>query len=245
LVKVPALEGLVRRRILLNYRADPEVVQRFLPAPFVPKLVNGAAVAGACLIRLEQLRPRALRMSRGVPIGWSSESAAYRIAVEWTNGDGERREGVYIPRRDTGSVVIHLLGGRLFPGKQGRARFAMRDGDGRIELSVRTPGGSADVGLRARSATDLPPSRLFDSVDDASRFFAAGAVGYSPDGSGELDGLRLCTNGAPLEPLAVEEFEAAFFADDTRFPAGSLEFDGALIMRDVPHEWHAEPRFTG
>ena len=244
-MKVPALEGLVRRRILLNYRADPEVVQRFLPAPFVPKLVDGAAVAGVCLIRLEQLRPRAFRMSRGVPMGWSSESAAYRMAVEWTDGDGELREGVYIPRRDTGSVVIHLLGGRVFPGRQGRARFDVRDGGGRIELSVRTPGGSADVRLRARGAADLPPSRLFDSVDDASRFFAAGAVGYSPGGSGGLDGLRLCTDGAPLEPLAVEEFEASFFADGTRFPVGSLEFDGALIMRDVPHEWHAEARNPG
>ena len=45
--------------------------------------------------------------------------------------------------------VIHLLGGRVFPGRQSRARFAVRDSDGTIELSVHTAAGSADVRLRA------------------------------------------------------------------------------------------------
>ena len=236
-MKVPALHGLVRRRILLNYRADPRTVQGLLPAPFRPKLLDGVAVAGVCLIRLEKLRPKTVRL----PLGWSSESAAYRVAVEWTDRDGRCREGVYIPRRDTGSRVIHLLGGRAFPGRQGQAHFDVRDRDGRIELSVRTPGGSADVHLRARGADGLAPSRLFHSLDDAARFFAAGAVGYSPGTrDGTLDGLRLCTNSARVAPLEVEAFDAAFFTDPMRFPPGSLAFDSALIMRNVPHEWVAE-----
>jgi len=26
-----------------------------------------------------------------------------------------------------------------------------------------------------------------------------------------------------------------------RFPASSVAFDCALVMRDIPHEWHTEP----
>jgi hypothetical protein len=31
---------------------------------------------------------------------------------------------------------------------------------------------------------------------------------------------------------------AAFYADTTRFPAGSAVLDGAVLMRGIPHEWH-------
>jgi hypothetical protein len=31
---------------------------------------------------------------------------------------------------------------------------------------------------------------------------------------------------------------SSFFEDEKRFPRGSVQFDHALIMRDIPHEWH-------
>src|SRR5690348_2599388 len=93
---LPALRGLVRRRVLVNFRVDPAVIQRQLPASFRPKLLGNWAVAGICLIRVEQLRPK------GIPaaLGRASENAAHRIAVTWIDNTGMTREGVYIPRRD-------------------------------------------------------------------------------------------------------------------------------------------------
>jgi hypothetical protein len=44
-----------------------------------------------------------------------------------------------------------------------------------------------------------------------------------------------------VRPLAVEHIESSFFADESAFPAGSVTFDHALIMRDLSHQWHAEP----
>ena len=90
LMQTPALQGIVRRRILVNFRVDPEVIQRQLPPPFHPKLVHGWALAGICLIRLEQLRPIGLPAA----VGTSSENAAHRIAVTWTDESGQAREGV-------------------------------------------------------------------------------------------------------------------------------------------------------
>jgi hypothetical protein len=43
------------------------------------------------------------------------------------------------------------------------------------------------------------------------------------------------------EPLCVERVESAFFDDRQRFPAGGIEFDGALLMRNLHHEWRVLP----
>src|SRR4029453_9616399 len=102
-MRLPKIHGVIRRRLLVNFRVDPDVIARQLPAPFRPKRYRGAAVAGICLIRLEEIRPKGFPRLAGL----ASENAAHRIAVEWDEADG-KREGVYIPRRDTGSLVNHL-----------------------------------------------------------------------------------------------------------------------------------------
>jgi len=60
-MKVPKVHGVIGRRLLVNFRVEPEVIQRQLPQPFRPKLHDGHAVAGICLIRLENIRPRRAR----------------------------------------------------------------------------------------------------------------------------------------------------------------------------------------
>lgn len=67
-MRLSTIQGVIDRRILVNYRVAPEVAARLFPAPFRPKLANGYAVAGICLIRLKQnptglrLRPRRHRV---------------------------------------------------------------------------------------------------------------------------------------------------------------------------------------
>ena len=78
-MRMPKIQGLIRRRLLVNFRVDPAVIQRLLPAPFRPKLHGGYAVAGVCLIRLENIRPKHVPNAFGI----SSENAAHRIAVTW------------------------------------------------------------------------------------------------------------------------------------------------------------------
>lgn len=106
----PVMVGTIERRLLVNYRVDPDLLARVVPAPFRPQLVGGVGVAGICLIRLGHLRPV------GVPsgLGLTTENAAHRVGVEWDEPDGIRH-GVYIPRRDSSSRLTALVGGRLFP----------------------------------------------------------------------------------------------------------------------------------
>ncbi|HEV2242894.1 MAG TPA: DUF2071 domain-containing protein, partial [Streptosporangiaceae bacterium] len=74
-MRAPAVRAVMERRLLVNYRVDPELLAALLPAPFRPVLVGGYGVAGICLIRLGQVRPE------GVPAraGLTSENAAHRV----------------------------------------------------------------------------------------------------------------------------------------------------------------------
>ena len=224
------VHGIIRRRLLVNFRVDPAVIQRILPPRFQPKLHSGHAVAGICLIRLEQIRPRRFPAIAGL----SSENAAHRIAVTW---DGGAREGVYIPRRDTGSLMNRLAGGRLFPGEHQRARFDVRESGDRIALRMESADGQVRVELDGRVAAALPPGSIFASLDEASRFFESGSVGYSATAAGDhLDGVTLRTQEWKVEPLAMEHVISSFFE---ALPPGSATFDCALVMRNVAHEWEA------
>jgi hypothetical protein len=110
-----------------------------------------------------------------------------------------------------------------------------------VELQMRSRDGETSVAVRGRTATALPGTSRFASIDDASAFFERGSVGYSP-GSGRLDGIRLVTTDWAVAPLHVEHVHSSFFSDTSKFPAGSVEFDCALVMRDVDHEWEAAGR---
>jgi hypothetical protein len=234
-MNLPKVHGVIGRRLLVNFRVEPTVIQRQLPAPFRPKLHDGHAVAGICLIRLENIRPK--RFPR--MLGLSSENAAHRIAVVWDDGQGSH-EGVYIPRRDTGSLMNHLAGGRLFPGEHQRARFRVDDAGDRVALEMTSADGRVRVEVDGRTATTLPSSSIFGTVETASAFFEPGSVGYSATFSGErLDGIVLKAQSWSVAPLAMDRVFSSYFADETQFPAGTIAFDCALIMRNIAHEWEA------
>jgi uncharacterized protein YqjF (DUF2071 family) len=234
-MKVPKVHGVIGRRLLVNFRVEPEVIQRQLPQPFRPKLHDGHAVAGICLIRLENIRP--LRFPQ--MLGLSSENAAHRIAVVWEDDAGSH-EGVYIPRRDTGSLMNHLAGGRLFPGEHHRASFRIEEAGDRIALSMSSADDRVQVDVAGRIVDELPATSIFRTLDAASRFFEPGSVGYSATADGRhLDGLVLKTHSWKVAPLAMERVSSTYFEDRTSFPAGSITFDCALIMRNIAHEWQA------
>jgi hypothetical protein len=232
-MRLPKVHGVIRRRLLVNFRADPSVVAGLLPAPFRPKLHDGWAVAGICLIRLEEIRPKGFPRLAGL----SSENAAHRIAVEWDEA-GATREGVYIPRRDTGSLMNHLAGGRVFPGEHHRARFDVEDTPDRVALEMTAGDGSVHLRVVGRPATALPAGSIFGSLATASGFFEPGSVGFSATESGRrLDQVVLTTHGWSVAPLDIEHVTSSWFADQARFPSGSTVFDCALIMRNIAHEW--------
>lgn len=240
-MRFPEIQGLIRRRILVNFRADPAIVSALLPGPFVPKTVNGCAMVGICLIRLEQMGPLWLP----TVFGLSSENAAHRIAVCWADQEGRQCEGVYIPRRDTSSLLNNLVGGRLFPGEHHRAHFDVLDNGEVIDLQCCALDYSMRIDLRVQRAGALPASSVFATLEEASDFFRQSSLGYSETAAGKhLDGVVLQTKKWEVEPYDMERIESSYFSNQTLFPRGSIEFDNVLVMRNIEHCWLGAPNLT-
>jgi Uncharacterized conserved protein (COG2071) len=232
----PTLHGVIDRRMLVNFRVQPDVVRGFVPPQFRPKLVKGWAMAGVCLIRLKDIRPR------GFPCGFTSENAAHRIAVEWEE-DGVTREGVFIPRRDTSSGVQAFAGEQFSLGVHHVAKFEVTEVRGAYQLQMRSHDGTAFVEVNATRSSRIAATSIFTSLDEASEFFARGSVGYSAARNTDCcDGLELFTTRWEVEPLDVQLLRSSFFEDAERFPKGTVYFDCALLMRNIEHEWHVLPR---
>jgi len=233
-MRLPKIHGIIRRRLLINFRVDPAIIQRHLPPGFRPKLQAGQAVAGICLIRLEHVRPKPLPKVVGV----SSENAAHRIAITWDSETGQR-EGVFIPRRDTGSLLNHLAGGRIFPGEHHRAIFNVEEQHNHVRLRMRSADRKVQVEVDGQISADWPRSSIFRNLSEASAFFEAGSLGFSATAAGNrLDAITLHTYEWTVEPLTINHVYSSFFTDTDYFPPASVTFDCALIMRNIAHEWH-------
>lgn len=220
-----SVRGVIDRRILVNYRVAPESIREVLPDPFRPKTVDGWGVGGVCLIRLKRMRPARLPHVFGL----SSENAAHRVAVEWTE-DGERREGVYVPRRDTSSRLNAAFGDHLFAGNYRHADFDVHESDGRYEVGMTNPRDGQHMHVDCSVVNEFTGGSVFGSLEEISRFFREGSVGYSPGGQG-YEGVELDAFTWEVEPLEVMDATSSYF-DDL-----DAELDSALLMRDIPHVW--------
>jgi hypothetical protein len=237
MIIAPTMHGLIDRRMLVNFRVQPDVIRKILPSYFRPKLVKGWAMAGICLIRLKDIRPRHFPTLCGM----TSENAAHRIAVEWDENDFTR-EGVFIPRRDTSSALQAFAGGRFFPGVHHIATFDVEEDSGHFQLKMCSDDGVTFVQVDAQRASKLSDTSIFESLDEASEFFARGSAGYSATRDPNCcDGLELFTSHWEVEPLDVRSVRSNFFDDLNQFPKGSIHFDCALLMRHIEHEWHVLP----
>lgn len=229
-MKIPTLHGYIDRRILINFRADPKVVGKIIPFLFRPKLYKGQAIVGICLIRLKHIKPK------GLPdfLGIGSENGAHRIAVEWDE-NGETKSGVYIPRRDTSLKFNALVGGRLFPGRHHQAKFNVSEKDGNYHVDFKSSDDTS-ISIDASETTLFNDQSIFGTLSNASAFFEAGDMGYSPN-KAKFEGLRLKAYKWEVRPLDVLKVSSSFFENEEFFPQGSVTFDNALLMTNIEHEW--------
>jgi hypothetical protein len=96
------------------------------------------------------------------------------------------------------------------------------------------------VKLEGKTAGSLPSTSIFSSLAEASSFFEAGSLGYSvTQDPNRLDGLNLETKQWQVEPLEIKKIYSSYFSDEEKFPESSIEFDHALIMKNVAHEWRS------
>ncbi|MBW7674559.1 DUF2071 domain-containing protein [Chryseobacterium chendengshani] len=233
-MKIPVIHGYIERRILINFTADPVDIEKILPYPFRPKIFKNKAIVGICLIRLKDIKPK------GLPdfLGINSENGAHRIAVEWDE-NGKIKSGVYIPRRDTSLPLNTWVGGRIFPGKHYLAKFNINEQEGNYHIDFKSSD-DTEISIDAYETDIFNNNSIFETIENASCFFEKGDLGYSPN-KDKFDGLRLNAYQWKVKPLNVLDVKSSFFEDEKIFPKGSVQFDNALLMTNIEHEWLSEP----
>ena len=231
MIKLPKITGIIDRRILINYKIDSAILKKYLPAPFEPIEVNGFGIAGICLIRLKNVRPI------GLPdfLGIGSENGAHRFAVKWKE-NGVYKKGVYIPRRDTSSRMNALAGGRIFPGTHFLSTFKIKEEQDKYEVEFKHKDGTY-LKVIATACNSFSEYSLFKNIEDVSTFFEEGSIGFSPNKNNCFDCVELNTFTWDVAPLNIKSVSSSFFNDEKLFPRNSIEFDNALLMRNIEHEW--------
>jgi hypothetical protein len=234
-MRIPTLNGVIDRRILINFTANPKDVERIIPFPFRPKVYKRKAIVGVCLIRLKNIKPK------GFPnlFGIASENGAHRIAVEWDE-NGETKQGVYIPRRDTNLLLNAIVGGRLFPGKHYLAKFNVQESDNNFYINLKSSD-KTEISIDAQECDSFNEDSIFKTLQNVSDFFERGSVGYSPNGK-TFDGMELKSKAWNVRPLKVKTVKSSFFENEEIFPKGSVTFDNAILMTEIEHEWISVPQ---
>jgi hypothetical protein len=227
MIEMTTIRGRMTRRLLLTYRVDADAASRLIPAPFRSQLVDGSAVGGICMIALADVRPGWVRPQIGV----STQNVAHRFAVEWDEGE-QVRQGVYVTGRHSSALIPVIGGGRFFPGVQRRAQFELDETDTRFRVRMSAPDAevAADVEL-----TEDWDSSLFATMQEASDFYRAGSIGWSPRRGGRgAEPLELTAETWSVHAGRVNQVASSFF---DALPPGAATFDSALVMRDLPVIW--------
>ncbi len=131
-----------------------------------------------------------------------------------------------------------MAGGRIFPGVHHHARFEVDENQGHFCIRVQSDDGATHIDIDAHVEHVFPSESIFRSLDEVSEFFERGSLGYSATArNDQFDGLELKCTEWKVTPMVVDRVASSFFDDPIQFPLGSVEFDHALLMRGIDHEW--------
>jgi len=134
----------------------------------------------------------------------------------------------------------------LFPGVHHHAAFQVHEKDDHYRVALDSHDRHTHLLVEGHIAQELPRTSVFGSLKEASDFFEGGSLGYSVTAKpGQFDGLELHSFNWKVQALAVDKVESSFFEDRALFPPGSVEFDCALLMRGIEHEWHGRGKLCG
>jgi len=145
-----------------------------------------------------------------------------------------------IRRSNTWYAQRGRLANSNHPRHHHHATFTVKESDDQFSVALQSDDGETRVQVSGTITDQLPSSSVFSSVAGASEFFELGSLGYSVTQThGRFDGLELRCDNLHVQPLAIDRVESSYFENESRFPRGSVEFDCALLMRGIHHEWHS------
>lgn len=235
-MRAPALNGQIDRRICIHYLIDPEVARQFLPNQLRLRLYQGSALGGVCVFRMAPPRPRLLP----IPLGFGTEIAWHRIAVEWNRGE-TLVKGQYLLRCEADSGPGSLMTPRASSGPETAARISVRSNPEGLLVNMKSTDGLGDLQMTATPGAPWPKESVFPSAEAAQLAFSGGHVLWTGDGAQDMEGFEFSFEGGSATTLNWQEVHSAWFDDRERFPLGSIQLDSAVLVSRSEQDVQAQP----
>ena len=222
--------------LVLTYAFPEEFLRPMLPPGLSVDSYNGLGFVAIALVQTRALRPK------GFPrfLGRDFFLSGYRIFARHARPTGQVMRGLRILRSDTDSALMAAVGNALTHYNYRRCRVeSRREGDA-LSLSIRTPGGEADLAVTADLGPEpaAPPSGSPFSDWAAARRFA-GPLPYTFDYEARthslviIEGVR--EHWKP-RPVSVKVDKAGFF-DRPPFSAARPVLANAFYIESIPYHW--------
>ncbi len=230
------IETFFRHSLVLAYAYPEALLRPLLPNGLDLDTFEGLGFLAVALVQAERLRPK------GLPafMGQDFFLAGYRIFCRYTRADGTVLRGLRILRSDTDSRFMASAGNLLTHYRYAHCRVESARSATALEVQVRTPGGEADLSVRARldDAPLRPPEGSpFPDLAAARRY--AGPLPYTFDaepGSRSLvmvEGLRRHWQPRPVN-VAVDHCR---FLESGPFADAAPRLANAFLVEEVPYAW--------
>jgi hypothetical protein len=122
------------------------------------------------------------------------------------------------------------------------SRFDVKETPERVSIHIVRNDNKEQIGFSGRITDKIMATSIFPSIDEAANFFSLGATGYSATNTKDsYHGMELRCLKWTIEPMDIEYARSYLYDDKQIFPEGSVKLDSALIMKNIPHEWHSRP----
>jgi hypothetical protein len=225
-----------RWSLVLTFALPEEILRPLLPAGLALDAYGGCGFLAIALVQTEGLRPAALPAW----IGRDFFLSGYRVFCRLRLPDGKVLRGLRILRSDTDSALMVRAGNLLTHYRYRLCAVTTRRADDALEVEVRTPGGEAD--LKVRAALDAepaapPPGSPFPDLETARRY--AGPLPYTFDeeqGSRRLVVIQGVRENWRPRPVSAR-VERCAFLEKPPFSAAPARLANAFLVEDIPYRW--------
>lgn len=225
--------GILEDAVLLNFRTDIHVLNRILPPPFVPRLVDGYGLVGILMFKMRDL---ACEKNLGLPSP-PSDHVLYRVAVSWQHGM-RTHHGMYLLRHEVNTRLnVRQRRKGLFPVAASPIRWHKTPGSEMFGWTLNTHN-QTRLKVRARLATAFPPGSVFDTLDQASLFFQKERAAIAPRFQQSIFAhTRFLPLNWKVKPLFIEALHTDMDQLGSLFPKEQIYFDSGLIWPRILCKW--------
>ena len=222
--------------LVLTYALPEASLRPLIPPGLFLDTYEDYGFLAIAMVQTRSMRPRFAPQLMGRDFFLTG----YRIFTRYRTPSGRVLRGLRILRSDTDSDLMVRWGNRLTHYEYRKATVDYRTGDRMLEVKIDTPGGEADLHVRAHLANEpasLPEGSPFPNLQVARKF--AGPLPFTFDYEAETQSIiRIQGVRQAWDPKTTRvEVLQNTFIEKVPFAGAHPVLASAFYLANVPYWW--------